>query len=167
MKKMLAMLAMAFAVGAAAEDVLVKEFELNLDKDRYVYAAKEQGVKNSFKDGVFTVEVVRNVTPATNPSNIQFWTVSTTPLKAGTTYRGRPDGQGEQGGEYSDLHHAERRAVLFAGQSGTGPQGGRTGAGFASVHAEGGDHETVPHAVSVPRFCRPRHGIRDQRREAL
>ena len=28
MKKMLAMLAMAFAVGAAAEDVLVKEFEL-------------------------------------------------------------------------------------------------------------------------------------------
>ena len=87
MKKMLAMLAMAFAVGAAAEDVLVKEFELNLDKDRYVYAAKDQGVKNSFKDGVFTVEVVRNVTPATNPSNIQFWTVSTTPLKAGTTYR--------------------------------------------------------------------------------
>lgn len=63
MKKMLAMLAMAFAVGAAAEDVLVKEFELNLDKDRYVYAAKDQGVKNSFKDGVFTVEVVRNVTP--------------------------------------------------------------------------------------------------------
>ena len=166
MKKMLAMLAMAFAVGAAAEDVLVKEFELNLDKDRYVYAAKDQGVKNSFKDGVFTVEVVRNVTPATNPSNIQFWTVSTTPLKAGTTYRADLTVKANKAVNIQTFIMLNR-AVLFAGQSGTGPQGGRTGAGFASVHAEGGDHETVPHAVSVPRFCRPRHGIRDQRREAL
>ena len=87
MKKFLLMMAMAGAFAAVAENVLLQEFNLGAGKDRYCYGAKEQVVKQTFGDGVYTIEIVRNASEPKNVSNIQFWTIYNGGFRTNGKYR--------------------------------------------------------------------------------
>ena len=85
MKKFLMAAVLLGAAMLAAEDVTLKTWDLSKGGQAFLHREKGVEAKGGFADGVYRVEVLKNLDKRTG-NNVQFW-CNSNQLKAGVKYR--------------------------------------------------------------------------------